>query len=102
MNMGVTTRMSTGVGIGMIDKGLAEMNLRKQNITLAAGQAMTNPAIAELEKGEQVASVRDGLGTTATFAKGLAKGVEIASKLNAKNIIGVGTPRRQTGQRHRA
>jgi hypothetical protein len=46
----VKVGIENGVGIGMIDKGLATLNLSK-NVTLAAGQAMTNPAEAELEKG---------------------------------------------------
>ena len=84
-----------GVGIVMIDKGLATLNLSK-NITPAAGQANTNPAKAELENWKKVASVCDGLGNATTLAKGLPKGVEIVSKLNAKKIIGVGITRRQT------
>ena len=86
------------VGTALLLKHLTGDNVcnLNQNITLAAGQALTNPAKAELEKGEQVASVCDGLGTTANLANGLAKGVKIVSKMNAKKIIGVGSPRRQT------
>ena len=91
-----------GVGTSKTDNGVAtrlddETPAGKPSMsTTPMGGMGVKAILKQVEKGKQVASVCIGLGTTTTLAKGLAKEVEIINRLNAKKIIGVGTPMRQT------